>query len=126
MQDKALSNPKIDVIWNSSVIELIGNPDEGGLKKVILEDNKHQKTEHDLDGLFLGIGHIPNSHIFKKYLNLDDKGYILTQSDSTKTSIDGVFACGDIQDKIYMQAVTAAGTGCMAAIDAEKYLENLH
>ena len=127
MQNKALSNEKIKVIWNAEVLDLIGDPDKNGLEKVILKDTvSENETEYEIDGLFLGIGHIPNSHIFKKYLNLDDKGYILTQSDSTKTSIDGVFACGDIQDKIYMQAVTAAGTGCMAAIDAEKYLENLH
>ena len=127
MQDKALSNEKIKVIWNAEVLDLIGEPNKNGLEKVVLKDTvSKDETEYKIDGLFLGIGHIPNSHIFKKYLNLDDKGYILTQADSTKTSIDGVFACGDIQDKVYMQAVTAAGTGCMAAIDTEKYLENLH
>jgi len=127
MQDKALSNEKIKVIWNAEVVDLIGEPNKNGLEKVILKDTvSKDETIYKIDGLFLGIGHIPNSHIFKKYLNLDDKGYILTQPDSTKTSIDGVFACGDIQDKIYMQAVTAAGTGCMAAIDTEKYLEDLH
>ena len=127
MQDKALSNEKIKVIWNAEVLDLIGEPNKNGLEKVVLKDTvSKDETEYKIDGLFLGIGHIPNSHIFKKYLNLDDKGYILTQPDSTKTSIDGVFACGDIQDKIYMQAVTAAGTGCMAAIDTEKYLEDLH
>ena len=124
MQDKALSNPKIDVIWNSSVVELIGKPNEGGLKKVVLEDNNHQKTEHNVDGLFLGIGHIPNSKLFENFIDLDDKGYILTKPGTTKTSLNGVFACGDIQDSYYMQAVTAAGTGCMAAIDAEHYLES--
>ena len=127
MQDKALSNEKIKVIWNAEVLDLIGEPNKNGLEKVVLKDTvSKDETEYKIDGLFLGIGHIPNSHIFKKYLNLDDKGYILTQADSTKTSIDGVFACGDIQDKVYMQAVTAAGTGCMAAIDTEKYLEDLH
>ncbi|MBI65664.1 MAG: thioredoxin-disulfide reductase [Candidatus Marinimicrobia bacterium] len=124
MQDKALSNPKIDVIWNSSVVELIGEPNEGGLKRVVLEDNNHQKTEHNVDGLFLGIGHIPNSKLFENFIDLDDKGYILTKPGTTKTSLNGVFACGDIQDSYYMQAVTAAGTGCMAAIDAEHYLES--
>ena len=124
MQDKALSNPKIDVIWNSSIVELIGKPDEGGLKKVVLEDNNDQKTEHNVDGLFLGIGHIPNSKLFENFIDLDDKGYILTKPGTTKTSLNGIFACGDIQDSYYMQAVTAAGTGCMAAIDAEHYLES--
>ena len=124
MQDKALSNPKIDVIWNSNVIELIGNPSDGGLKSVVLENtNNNQKSTCDIDGLFLGIGHIPNSGIFKEFVDLDKKGYILTKAGTTKTSLNGIFACGDIQDSHYMQAVTAAGTGCMAAIDAENYLE---
>ena len=127
MQDKALSNDKINVIWNSSVEDLIGEPNDKGLEKVILKNTLNgELSEHDVDGMFLGIGHIPNSHIFKNFLDLDDQGYILTKSDSTKTSLDGVFACGDIQDKNYMQAITAAGSGCMAAIDAEKFLETLH
>ena len=127
MQDKALSNDKINVIWNSSVEDLIGEPNDKGLEKVILKNTLNgELSEHAVDGMFLGIGHIPNSHIFKNFLDLDDQGYILTKSDSTKTSLDGVFACGDIQDKNYMQAITAAGSGCMAAIDAEKFLETLH
>ena len=127
MQDKALSNDKINVIWNSSVEDLIGEPNDKGLEKVILKNTLDgELSEHDVDGMFLGIGHIPNSHIFKNFLDLDDQGYIITKSDSTKTSLDGVFACGDIQDKNYMQAITAAGSGCMAAIDAEKFLETLH
>ena len=127
MQDRALNNDKIDVIWNSTVEEMIGNPDEGGLEKVILRNVQTNKvSEHEIDGLFLGIGHKPNSDIFKNYLNLDDQGYIITTPGTTKTSVEGVFASGDIQDKTYMQAVTAAGSGCMAAIDAEKFLETLH
>ena len=127
MQDKALNNDKIKVIWNSSVEDLIGEPDDKGLEKVILKNTLNGKlSEHVVDGMFLGIGHIPNSHIFKNFLDLDGQGYIITKSDSTKTSLDGVFACGDIQDKNYMQAITAAGSGCMAAIDAEKFLETLH
>ncbi len=127
MQDKALSNDKIDVIWNSSVEDLIGEPNDKGLEKVVLKNTLNgELSEHAVDGMFLGIGHIPNSHIFKNFLDLDDQGYIITKSDSTKTSLDGVFACGDIQDKNYMQAITAAGSGCMAAIDAEKFLETLH
>ena len=127
MQKRALDNKKIDVIWNSSVIDLIGDETANGLEKVILQDVlTGEKTEHKIDGLFLGIGHKPNSKIFKDYLKLDEQGYIVTHPGTTKTSIDGVFASGDIQDKTYMQAVTAAGSGCMAAIDAEKYLETLH
>tara|TARA_B110000116_G_C16703396_1_gene520942 strand:- start:185 stop:1114 length:930 start_codon:yes stop_codon:yes gene_type:complete len=126
MQDRVFSNPKIDVKWNSQVVDLIGDENEGGLQSVILENIKtKQKTTHRVDGLFLGIGHSPNSFLFKDYLDLDEKGYIITQPDTSKTSLNGVFASGDIQDKHYMQAITAAGTGCMAAIDAEQYLENL-
>ena len=127
MQDKALSNDKINVIWNSSVEDLIGEPNDKGLEKVILKNTLNgELSEHAVDGMFLGIGHIPNSHIFKNFLDLDDQGYIITKYDSSKTSLEGVFACGDIQDKNYMQAITAAGSGCMAAIDAEKFLETLH
>ena len=127
MQKRALDNSKIDVIWNSSVVDLIGDETKNGLEKVILKDTiTGLQTEYEIDGLFLGIGHKPNSQVFKKYLNLDEQGYILTNPGTTQTSVDGIFASGDIQDKIYMQAVTAAGTGCMAAIDAEKYLETIH
>ena len=126
MQDRVFSNPKIDVKWNCQVVDLIGDENKGGLQSVILENiNTKEKTTHKVDGLFLGIGHSPNSVLFKDYLDLDAKGYIRTQPDTSKTSLDGVFAAGDIQDKHYMQAITAAGTGCMAAIDAEQYLENL-
>ena len=126
MQDRVFSNPKIDVKWNSQVVDLVGDVNKGGLQSVILENIKtKEKTTHKVDGLFLGIGHSPNSVLFKDYLELDAKGYIITQPDTSKTSLNGVFAAGDIQDKHYMQAITAAGTGCMAAIDAEQYLENL-
>ena len=127
MQDKALSNDKIDVMWNSSVLDMIGEPEEGGLKSLVIENVLENKTfEVDADGLFLGIGHTPNSEIFKDSIKLDDKGYILTYNNSTETSKKGVFAAGDIMDPIYRQAITAAGSGCMAALDAERFLENLH
>ncbi len=126
MQDKALKNDKIDVMWNSTVVEMLGEPDQGGLKSVKINNTiTNKEVEVSCDGLFLGIGHKPNSNIFSNDINLDDKGYILTDTDSTQTSIEGVFAAGDIMDPIYRQAVTAAGSGCMAALDAEKYLENL-
>ena len=126
MQDRALSNEKIDVIWNSEVVDLIGDEKDKGLEKVILNNVlTNEKTEHVVDGLFLGIGHSPNSVLFKDYLDLDEKGYIITKPDSSETSLEGVFAAGDIQDTKYMQAVTAAGSGCMAAMDAERYLEEL-
>ena len=126
MQDRALSNDKIDVIWNSEVVDLIGDEKDKGLEKVILNNVlTNEKTEHVVDGLFLGIGHSPNSVLFKDYLDLDEKGYIITKPDSSETSLKGVFAAGDIQDTKYMQAITAAGSGCMAAMDAERYLEEL-
>ena len=126
MQDRALSNDKIDVLWNSEVIDLIGDESKGGLEAVIIKDTiTNQENKYDIDGLFLGIGHSPNSDLFKDYLDLDEKGYIITEPKTSKTSIEGVFASGDIQDQRYMQAVTAAGSGCMAAIDAEHYLELL-
>ena len=125
MQDRALSNEKIEVMWNSSVVEMVGDPDKNGLESVILENTQtKERFEHRCDGVFLGIGHSPNSTIFKDFLELDSSDYILTKSDSTQTSIEGVFAAGDIQDHVYRQAVTAAGSGCMAAIEAERYLES--
>ena len=126
MQERALSNDKIDVIWNSEVIDMIGDEKDKGLESVILRNMiTNKETNHLVDGLFLGIGHSPNSRLFEDYLKLNEKGYIITKPDTSETSLDGVFAAGDIQDTKYMQAVTAAGSGCMAAIDAERYLENL-
>ena len=126
MQNRVLANKKISVIWDSTVDELIGERDKNGLEKVVLRNIvSGTKTTYDIDGLFLGIGHSPNSKLFRKYLDLDKQGYILTKPDTSKTSLEGIFASGDIQDKNYMQAVTAAGSGCMAALDAEHYLENL-
>ena len=125
MQDRALSNKKIDVMWNSSVVDMLGEPSDNGLESVIIENTAtKERFEHKCDGVFLGIGHKPNSDIFKDILELDDSGYIITKSDSTQTSIKGVFAAGDIQDHVYRQAITAAGSGCMAAIEAERYLES--
>ena len=125
MQDRALSNKKIDVMWNSSVVDMLGEPSDNGLESVIIENTvTKERFEHKCDGVFLGIGHKPNSDIFKDILELDDSGYIITKSDSTQTSIKGVFAAGDIQDHVYRQAITAAGSGCMAAIEAERHLES--
>jgi thioredoxin reductase (NADPH) len=127
MQDRALAHPKIDVIWNSSVEEMLGDPQNGGLTGVVLKDViTGQVAERKCDGVFIAIGHTPNAKLVSEQLELDDKGYILTQPDSSKTSVEGVFAAGDIQDTVYKQAITAAGTGCMAALDAEHYLENLN
>jgi thioredoxin reductase (NADPH) len=125
MQERALNNPKIDVIWNSKIESMVGDPQNGGLTGVVLKDTLSGETsELECDGVFIAIGHTPNSDLFRGKLDLDEKGYILTGADNTHTSVDGVFASGDIQDTVYRQAVTAAGSGCMAALDAEHFLEN--
>jgi len=125
MQERALNNPKIDVIWNSTIESMVGDPQNGGLTGVVLKDTLSGKTsELECDGVFIAIGHTPNSDLFRGKLDLDEKGYILTGADNTHTSVDGVFASGDIQDTVYRQAVTAAGSGCMAALDAEHFLDN--
>ena len=124
MQDRALSNEKINVMWNSSIIEMMGDPDKNGLESVRIKDTvTGDERDYKCDGVFLGIGHKPNSDLFLSSLDLDDSGYILTSPDSTETSIKGVFAAGDIQDHVYRQAITAAGSGCMAAIEVERFLE---
>jgi thioredoxin reductase (NADPH) len=124
MQDRATSNPKIKFHWNTTVEEVLGTPATGvsGLRLVNVETR--QESRLDVDGLFVAIGHNPNTEIFKGQIDLDDRGYVRTQPNSTRTNIPGVFACGDVQDPIFRQAITAAGTGCMAAIEAEKWLEH--
>ena len=125
MQERALNNPKISVMWNSQITEMHGDPKDGGLTSVDIENLEDgSNANHKIDGVFMAIGHKPNSDLFTDQLKLTDSGYILTDSDSTRTSIEGVFAAGDIQDFTYKQAVTAAGSGCMAAIEAERFLES--
>ena len=123
MQQRVFDNPKIDILWNHVPIEFIGAEDAPGLTAVrvrsTVDDNE---SILKVQGAFLGIGHRPNTELFKDYLKLDPTGYIITRPDSSKTDIAGVFACGDVQDSRYRQAVTAAGSGCMAAIDVEKFL----
>jgi thioredoxin reductase (NADPH) len=124
MQERAEKNSKISFVWDTAVEEVYGDPKSGGVTGVKFKNLKTGKTaDFKSDGLFIAIGHEPNSKLFVGQLDLDPTGYILTH-DGSKTNIPGVFACGDVQDHIYRQAITAAGTGCMAAIDAERFLEN--
>lgn len=124
MQDRAVKNPKIGFIWDTVVDEVYGDPKAGGVTGVRLKNLKTGKSEDfKTDGLFIAIGHEPNTKLLVGQLDLDPAGYIVTH-DGTKTNVVGVFACGDVQDHVYRQAVTAAGTGCMAAIDTERFLES--
>ena len=121
MQERAFSNPKIDFLWNHEVIGYVG---ESKLEGITVRDvNSGNEKNMDLSGLFIAIGHKPNTDIFINQLDLLDNGYLVTKPDSSLTNISGVFACGDVQDFTYRQAITAAGSGCMAAIDAERWLE---
>ncbi len=127
MYDRALNNPKIRFMTNKVVKEVLGKVDGGKkvMTGVLLEDTKDLSTmEIPADGLFIGIGHKPNTELFKGILDMDETGYLKVQEGSTYTNIPGVFAAGDVADKTYRQAITAAGSGCMAAIDAERWLEN--
>ena len=122
MQDRARANPKIGFLWDTTVEDIHGDPLAGGVTGVTLRNRKTDEAEEfACDGVFIAIGHQPNSRLFEGVLEMDELGYIKTR-DGTKTTVDGVFACGDVQDRIYRQAVTAAGSGCMAAIDAERFL----
>ena len=123
MLDRVRNNPLIDIIVNKSIESINGNQQDG-ISNIILKDTVSGETStFECEGVFYGIGHTPNTDLFKGMIDLNDNGYIITQSDSSLTNIPGVFACGDVQDDHYRQAITAAGSGCMAAIDAEKYLE---
>jgi len=125
MIDRVLNNPKIEIIKNAVVTDILGSQ-EDGVSSIILKDTTDgEERNFDCDGIFYGIGHKPNTDQFKGIIDLDDQGYIITNPGSTLTNVVGVFACGDVQDSHYRQAITAAGSGCMAAIDAEKYLEDL-
>ncbi|HEX5615301.1 MAG TPA: thioredoxin-disulfide reductase [Acidimicrobiia bacterium] len=123
MQDRAFANPKIEFVWNSEVDDVLG---EGRVEAVRLRDvETGATTDLPVTGMFVAIGHVPNTSLFVDQLDLDENGYILTEPGTTRTSVAGVFASGDVQDHTYRQAITAAGSGCMAALDAERYLEAL-
>jgi thioredoxin reductase (NADPH) len=120
MQDRALANPKIEFKWNSEVSEVVG---EGSVDAIRLRDTvTGEESELEVQGLFVAIGHDPNTALFRDQLDLDENGYIVTSPNSTRTSVEGVFAAGDVQDHVFRQAITAAGSGCMAAMEAERWL----
>ncbi|MFI5364802.1 MAG: thioredoxin-disulfide reductase [Candidatus Binatia bacterium] len=124
MQERARKNPKIAFIWDSVVEEIYGTADKAGVTGARLKNVKTGvTTDFKCDGVFMAIGHQPNTQLFKGQIEMDANEYIVTKGGSTDTSVPGVFACGDVQDHVYRQAVTAAGSGCMAAIDAERWLE---
>ncbi len=123
LQDRAFKNEKLDFIWDSEIEEILGSK-ETGVTGAKLKNNKTGDiTEKEAQGVFVAIGHNPNTQLFKGQLEMDEVGYLITKSGSTETNVPGVFAAGDVQDNIYRQAITAAGSGCMSAIDAEKFLE---
>jgi len=124
MQERAFKNPKIAFLWDSIVEEIYGSSDKRGVTGARLKNVKTgAATDFRCDGVFMAIGHQPNTQLLQGQIEMDTNGYIITRGRSTYTSVDGVFACGDVQDHVYRQAVTAAGSGCMAAIDAERWLQ---
>jgi thioredoxin reductase (NADPH) len=120
MQDRAFKNPKIDFLWDAQVVDILGETTVSGV--TIRNTVTGETSNVPVTGLFVAIGHVPNTDLFRGQLEMNEAGYLLTH-DGSRTNIDGVFACGDVQDHVYRQAVTAAGSGCMAAIDAERWLE---
>ena len=125
MRDRSMENPKIEFVWNAVVEEIHGN-EEDGVSGVTLKDTVTGEARNfACEGTFLAIGHTPNTSLFADQLETDDNGYLVTRNGSSHTSTGGVFAAGDVADPVYRQAVTSSGSGCMAALDAEKYLDNL-
>ena len=125
LQKKLMDNKKIEIIWNSVVEEVIGDQEPKNVKGIKIKNVKSNKVEElKIDGLFIAIGHDPATSFFKNHLEMDKEGYLITKPDSTATNVPGVFAAGDVKDKIFRQAVTAAGMGCMAALEAEKFLSS--
>ena len=124
MQERVVNTPNIKVYWNSVTDEVLG---ETVVEAVRIHNTKtNEKNEVPVSGFFVAIGHKPNSDVFKDFITTDEQGYVLTKAGTAKTNVEGVFACGDLQDKVYRQAVTAAGTGCMAALEAERFLSEHH
>ena len=126
LQKRLFNNPKIEILWNKRVLRFEGNENPSALKNIKLEDTKNNsESELNVSGAFIAIGHDPATSLFKGKIDMDQDNYIITKPDSTETSIKGIFAAGDVRDKVFRQAVTAAGMGCMAALEAEKYIANL-
>jgi len=124
LQDRLFKSPKISIIWDSVLEEIVGSEKPRSVKSITVKNLKTGVRESlKADGVFIAIGHSPNTYLFKNQLDIDDEGYIITKADSTKTSVAGVFAAGDVQDKIFRQAITAAGSGCMASLEALKFIE---
>lgn len=125
MQEKAFKNEKIDFLWNKQIIEILGEP-ETGVEGIRMKDTvTGEESTLACEGVFMAIGHVPNTQVFKGQLETDNVGYLITKPKSMATSVEGVFAAGDVQDSVYRQAISAAGSGCMAALDAQHYLEEL-
>ena len=125
LQNKLMANKKIEIVWDSVVEEVTGDENPKTVKGLKIKNVKTNKIDElKIDGLFIAIGHDPATHLFKDQLNMDKEGYLVTKADSTETNIPGVFAAGDVKDKVFRQAVTAAGMGCMAALEAEKHLSH--
>jgi len=125
LQEKLKANKKIEIIWDSVVEEVLGAKNPKSVNGIKIKNVKTNKvTDLKVDGLFIAIGHDPATSIFKGQLKMDKEGYIITKPDSTVTNVPGIFAAGDVKDKIFRQAITAAGMGCMSALEAEKYLSN--
>jgi len=126
MQDRVFSNPKIEMVWNKGVVAVEGSKKDG-VTALVLEDTKtKERSTLPADALFVAIGHTPNSQLFQGQLEMDENGYLLHKADSPETNLPGVFVSGDVQDHVFRQAITAAGSGCQAAISVERYLESLH
>lgn len=124
LQERLFNKENFEVIWDTELKEVLGDENPLGVTGALIHNNKTgEDTKLDVEGVFIAIGHKPNTDIFKGQLEMDKEGYIITKPDSTKTSVEGVFAAGDVQDKVFRQAVTAAGTGCMAALEAKHFLE---
>ena len=126
LQDRLFKNEKVECVWDSELKEIVGDEDPLNVKSINIKNTKTNETSNiELDGVFVAIGHDPATQIFRDQVEMDADGYIITKPDSTLTNVEGVYAAGDVKDKIYRQAVTAAGMGCMAALEAEKYLAEL-